>query len=231
MSAEPPHWDPLSGWDDEPGTSHARKTADDWGGWPPTGDTGARDATRRRGGRPRSGGPAGWRWPGAWWDHPAIRLGLLGLAVAVAAAALVRPDMAPERQARPALPAVAPGPKAAGPAYAFSRPAGWRDATRALAPRFPGARPDVVLVGPTSGGFSTNLSVVRTGAGPARQPLVALPDAALRQLHAADARLVGHARRLTLAGEPAVAADYALSQVAVASKPARSPATTLATST
>jgi len=67
----------------------------------------------------------------------------------------------------------------------------------------------VVLVGPASGGLGANLSVVRTGAIGTPPPLAALPGAALRQLHA-GARLVAPGRWLTLAGEPAVAADYLL---------------------
>jgi len=69
----------------------------------------------------------------------------------------------------------------------------------------------VVLVGPASAGFGANLSVVRTSAGRAQPPLAALPGAALRQLHT-TAALVGRSRWLALAGEPAVAADYLLTQ-------------------
>jgi hypothetical protein len=196
--AGPPAWDPLSGWDEEPGGA--------WDGWPPGGDAGPWGAVQPRKGSPRSGGPGedGWR------GRPAARLGLVGLAVAVLAllaGALLRPGVPAQGDAGRPGPA-RPGP--AGQGYAFAPPQGWRDATAVLAPRFSGPRPEVVLVGPSSAGFGANLSVVRTGAGPSPPPLAALPAAALRQLGGAGARLVGPARRRTLGGEPAVAADYAL---------------------
>jgi hypothetical protein len=207
--ADPPAWDPRTGWDDEPGATGAWDGAGPWQGWPPDGDAGPWDAVQpRKGWPPSGGGPRGH----AWRDRPAVRLGLLGVAAAVLAllaATLVRPGMPRERDSRPPAAATATGPELAR-AYAFALPDGWRDATTTLAPRFPGPRPDVVLVGPASAGSAANLSIVRTGAGPARPPLASLPGAALRQLHAAGARLVGRQRRLNLAGEPAVGADYAL---------------------
>jgi hypothetical protein len=137
---------------------------------------------------------------------------MLGLAamLLLAAVATARPGAPGERDAGPAVAARAAGPAPARTAYAFARPAGWRDATRAHAARFPGARPDVVLVGPASAG--ANLSVVRSVAGPDRPALEGIPGAALRRLHAADARQVGRSRWLTVAGEPAVAADYLLAR-------------------
>jgi hypothetical protein len=197
------------GWDEQPPAG----ASGGWDGWPPTG--GAWDVVQRRRGRSplpadeAGGGPRA----GAWRGHPAVRVGLLGLAVVLAlmAAASAWPRPSRERAAGPSAPARASGAGHARPAYAFAPPAGWRDATQGLAPRFPGTRPDVVLVGPASAGFGANLSVVRTSAGRAQAPLAALPGAALRQLHT-TAALVGRSRWLTLAGEPAVAADYLLTK-------------------
>jgi hypothetical protein len=162
--------------------------------------------------QPRKGWPAsgGGLREDARLGRPAVRLGLLGLAVAVLAllaGTLVGPGSPAVRDA--GRPAPATAARLARQAYAFAPPDGWRDATGVLAPRFPGPKPDAVLVGPASGGFSANLSVVRTGAARARPHLTALPGAALRRL-GVGARLVGRVRRLTLGGEPAVVADYAL---------------------
>jgi len=249
----PPGWDPLSGWDDDPGATGIRdlagagdgwppaseagawdgRPAGDlgasdarppwgdpgaWDGWPPVGDDGSSGAVQPRRGWARSDGAVGGQRArglreGSWRGHPAVRFGLFGLAVtlAVAAVASAWPGTPRERDAGPAAVARDAGPVPSRSAYSFAPPAGWRDATRVLGPRFPGTRPDVVLVGPAAAGSGANLSVVRTGAGRAPPPLSALPGAALRRLHA-GARLAGGARWLTLAGEPAVAADYALAQ-------------------
>jgi hypothetical protein len=177
MSREPAGWDPVSGWDDDPAGAAAR--------WPPAP---AVDDPRRAAGGVR---------------RRAARLGLAAAAAAVAVA-LVWPVVAGDRPDRPDRPA-GPATGAAGTAYTFSRPGGWQDATRQHAPRFPGARPEVVLVG-----AGANLSVVRIRAGPGRTPLASLPAAVPPHLRVAGARLVGRARRLALAGEPAVAADYDL---------------------
>ncbi|HEX6674478.1 MAG TPA: hypothetical protein VF486_05570 [Actinomycetes bacterium] len=190
-------WDALLGWDDDPDQRWDEQPASEpW------------DAVQPRRGWPP---PAGGAPVGGWRDRPAVRAGLLGLAVVLAmlAAASAWPGGSREPGARPPAATAGGGPGRARPAYGFAPPAGWRDGTRGLAPRFPGARPDVVLVGPASGGLGANLSVVRAGAIGTPPPLAALPGAAVRRLDA-GARLVGHARWLTLAGEPAVAADYLL---------------------
>jgi hypothetical protein len=183
MSRERAGWDPEAGWDDDPAAAASR--------WLPA---------------PAADRPE--RLPGG---H-ARRAAGLGLAVAVlvaVAVALVWPGVAPDRATRPTgATAAAAGGAGAAPAraaYAFTRPGGWQDATQQHAARFPGARPEVVLVGPAA-----NLSVVRTRAGPGRTPLARLPAAALRHLHVAGARLLGRSRRLALGGEPAVVADYDL---------------------
>jgi hypothetical protein len=226
----PPDWDRLSGWDDDPGAIGIRdlagaedgwppaSEAGAWDGWPPVGDHGSSDAVQPRRGWARSDGAVGRQRArglreGSWRDRPAVRFGLFGLAVTLAAAAVASawPGTPRERDAGPAAAARDAGPVPSRSAYSFVPPARWRDATRVLGPRFPGARPDVVLVGPAAAGSGANLSVVRTGAGRAPPPLTALPAAALRRLHA-GARLAGGARWLTLAGEPAVAADYTLAQ-------------------
>jgi hypothetical protein len=199
MSREPAGWDPVAGWDDDPAGAAPR--------WPPAAD----DPGRSPGVQPRR----------------VARLGLVVAAVAAVAVALVGPGVARDRPVRPAGTTAGAAPErpvrpagttagaaraggAGSPpaAYTFTRPGGWQDATRQHAPRFPGARPEVVLVG--AAGATANLSVVRTRAGPGRPPLASLPTAALRQLQLAGARLVGRARRLSLGGEPAVAADYDL---------------------
>jgi hypothetical protein len=171
-------------------------------------------ARRREGwSRRAADGADGGLGAGAWRDHPGVRFGLLGLAFALAVMAAVSawPGASRERDAGPPAQTREAGPWRARPAYAFAPPSGWRDATPVLAARFPGTRPDVVLVGSASAGFHANLSVVRTSGGRTRQPLATLPGAALRRLNA-GARLAGRSRWLTLAGEPAVAADYLLVQ-------------------
>ena len=188
MSREPAGWDPVTGWDDDPAGAAPR--------WPSA--PAADDPGRSPGVQPRR----------------VARLGLVVAAVAAVAVALVGPGAARDRPVRPAgttagaARAGGAGSPPARAAYTFTRPGGWQDATRQHAPRFPGARPEVVLVG--AAGATANLSVVRTRAGPGRPPLASLPTAALRQLQLAGARLVGRARRLSLGGEPAVVADYNL---------------------
>jgi hypothetical protein len=184
MSREPAGWDPVSGWDDDPAEAAPR--------WLPAPDV----PGRRPAAQPRR----------------AARLGLVVAVAAAVAVALVWPGVARDRADRPAATG---GPAAAGAAmapapYAFTRPSGWQDATREHGPRFPGARPEVVLVSAAGAGPAANLSVVRTRAGAGRTPLGSLPTAALRRLQVAGARLVGRPRRFALAGELAVAADYEL---------------------
>jgi hypothetical protein len=183
MSREPAGWDPVSGWDQDPAD-----TAPPW--LPAPGVPGRRSAAQ-----PRRVAP----------------LGLVAAAAAAVAVALVWPGVARDRADRPA----AGGPAAAGAAtalaaYTFTRPGGWQDATGEHAPRFPGARPEVVLVSAAGADPAANLSVVHTRVGPGRTPLRSLPAAALRWLQVAGARLVGRPRQLALGGEPAVAADYEL---------------------
>jgi hypothetical protein len=189
MSREPAGWDPVSGWDgwDEDPAGAAPR----WLPAPAADDPGRRSAVQPR---------------------RVARLGLVITVVAAVAVALVWPGVARDRADRPAAavrPAAA-GASMARAAYAFTRPSGWQDATREHAPRFPGARPEVVLVSAAGAGPAANLSVVHTRAGAGRTPLGSLPTATLRRLQIAGARLVGRPRRLALGGEPAVAADYDL---------------------
>jgi hypothetical protein len=90
----------------------------------------------------------------------------------------------------------------------FDVPTGWEDRSKDLADDVTGGRADVVFLGPSSGGFRSNLNVVRQprGESPPLDDLVTIvSDRVAAQL---SAKVMGNRRRLMLDGSPAVAYDY-----------------------
>jgi DcrB len=104
------------------------------------------------------------------------------------------------------------GPAQAGGPSTLARfdvPAGWEDGSRERADDVGGVRADAVFLGPSSGGFRSNLNVVRQPRGdqtPALDDLVTIVSGKVTTDLSAE--VVGGRRRLTLDGVPAVAYDY-----------------------
>ena len=87
-------------------------------------------------------------------------------------------------------------------------PGGWRDATEEVAGRVGGARPELVLVAEASGAFAANAIVLTDRTA---EPLENVPGVVLEttRSQAPDARALGDVTRRRVAGEDAVALDYA----------------------
>lgn len=120
----------------------------------------------------------------------------------------VGPDTTPQATSPAPTTNQAPAGKTArGTGYSVVVPQGWKDATAQAAAN--GISADLVLAGPTTDAFATNVNVLRASAQGGAD-LAAIASASRDQIETnlKDGRLVGEAQKVDVGGTPGVSYEF-----------------------